>query len=63
MPKGYTEAGKAVQKGQGGTSGRHGAANQGVEAGSGGKKGRAVNPAASKVSQENAQGGGPGGGK
>ena len=63
MPSHSSITGKALHKGKGGTSGRHGAANQGVKAGSGGKKGRAVNPAASKVSQKNAQGGGPGGGK
>ena len=65
MAKGYTISGKTVQKGQRGTSGKHGAANQGVGSGTTGKKGRAKNPATAKVQADghDAQGGGPGGGQ
>ena len=56
---------KNVKSGSGGVRGKHGAADQGVSAGTSGKRGRAKNPAAGKVAQDgkNAQGGGPGGGQ
>jgi hypothetical protein len=58
-----TISGDAVGKGERGTGGRHGAANQGVKART--TRGRAKNPAAGKVERDgkNAQGGGPGGGQ
>jgi len=56
-------ADKGVSAGKrGATQGKHGAGNQGVMAGQGGKKGRATNPATGKVNK-NGTGGGPGGSK